>query len=27
MMVAAIVPVLTQLSAAKNGDFPFIVRK
>jgi hypothetical protein len=22
-----VVPVLTQLSAAKNGDFPYIVRK
>lgn len=27
MFVDAVVPVLTQLSAAKNGDFPFIVRK
>jgi creatinine amidohydrolase len=26
-MIAAVVPVLTQLSAAKNGDFPYIVRK
>lgn len=27
MFVDGIVPVLTQLSAAKNGDFPYIVRK
>jgi creatinine amidohydrolase len=27
LIVDAIVPVLTQLSAAKNGDFPYIVRK
>jgi creatinine amidohydrolase len=27
MIVEAIVPVLTQLSAAKNGDFPFVLRK
>jgi creatinine amidohydrolase len=27
LLVDAIVPVLTQLSSAKNGDFPFIVRK
>jgi creatinine amidohydrolase len=27
MLVNAIVPVLTQLSAAKNGDFPFVIRK
>jgi creatinine amidohydrolase len=26
LLVAAMVPVLVQLSAAKNGDFPFIVR-
>lgn len=26
-IVNAIVPVLTQLSAAQNGDFPFVVRK
>ncbi len=27
MLVDAIVPVLTELSAAKNGDFPYVVRK
>jgi creatinine amidohydrolase len=27
MIVEAVVPVLEQLSAAKNGDFPFIIRK
>ena len=27
MLVNAFVPVLTQLSAAKNGDFPYVVRK
>jgi hypothetical protein len=25
-LMAAMVPVLVQLSAAKNGDFPFIIR-
>lgn len=26
MLLDAVVPVLTQLSAAKNGDFPFVIR-
>jgi len=27
LLVQALVPILTQLSAAQNGDFPFVIRK